>query len=220
MSNEEIVYRINEEENNITQIRITADGMNCNTNHLRTDIYDLSDKVNKLENFVDVFYNKINELEEKENDIMMEARQITRLYFDREIGKINKECDEKIKEYKESNAIVAQYEALTKDYLDKINELYINQIPEDKSESDIDNKKLAIIKRYNDDELYMPFIINKSYTDDKIKTILSEAEEKKAKLTEKIQEIDIMLGICNTREEIIEVLSNYDIVDKKGKLKA
>lgn len=73
---------------------------------------------------------------------------------------------------------------------------------------------------YNDDELYMPFIINKSYTDDKIKTILSEAEEKKAKLTEKIQEIDIMLGICNTREEIIEVLSNYDIVDKKGKLKA
>lgn len=220
MSNEEIVCRINEAENNITQIRITADGMNCNTNHLRTDIYDLSDKVNKLENFVDIFYNKINELEEKENDIMMEARQITRLYFDREIGKINKECDEKIKEYKESNAIVAQYEALTKDYLDKINELYINQIPEDKSESDIDNKGLAIIKRYNDDELYMPFIINKSYTDDKIKTILSEAEEKKAKLTEKIQEIDIMLGICNTREEIIEVLSNYDIVDKKGKLKA
>lgn len=220
MSNEEIAYRINEAESNLTQIRITADSMICNTNCIKTDIYDLSDKVNKLENFVNVFYNKLNELEEKENDIMMEARQITRLYFDREIQKINKECDEKIKEYKESNAIVAQYEALTKDYLDKINELYINQIPEDKSESDIDNKELAIIKRYNDGEFYMPFIINKSYTDDKIKTILSEAEEKKAKITEKIQEIDIMLGICNTREEIIEVLSNYDIVDKKGKLKA
>lgn len=201
-----------ETENKITNVMINQDGLSVRIN-------TCTDRLSEIEEY-------INYLKEKERKNMIEGNQIVRLWVKNQEEAIEAKYKEEMQKYQESNVFVAQYEALMKDFMDKMNALYASQIPEGTLERDIDKNTLAIIRAYEDEDMQgihkiteVPFKLNTYYKDDKMKNIMNERDEKLNAIHKKAYEIETLLGICKTRDEILDVLKNYDIVDKKGMLK-
>lgn len=195
---------------------ISANGVSLNQvhiNYVEDRTKNLENRINEMQNLLDSILNK-----EEEDDTMMEAINIVRLYKNNKEEEYRLEHDKKMKEYKESNVFIAQYDALVNEYSDKLIELYASQLPDGVLENNVDNHMLALI---HDPEatLRLPVIKNIAYDDDKMREIDKELENKMVELHNMTHEAETMLGVCSTRDEIMEVLKEYKIVDKNGRLK-
>lgn len=202
------------------ELSVRVDGVNVRMDNNQMLIYNVEDKTKNLENRILEMENLLDSIlnKEEEDDTMMEAINIVRLYKNNKEEEYKLEHDKKIKEYKESNVFIAQYDALVNEYNDKLIELYASQLPDETLENNVDRQTLALI---HDPEatLRLPVVKNISYYDAKMQEIDKELEDKMVELHNMTHEAETMLGVCSTRDEIMEVLKEYKIVDKNGRLK-
>lgn len=220
----DIDYKVNCLENQLYQnnheLSVRVDGVQIRMDNNQALIYNVEDKTTNIENRVLEMENLLDSIlnKEEEDDTMIEAINIVRLYKNNKEEEYKLEHDKKMKEYKDSNVFMAQYDALVSEYNDKLIELYASQLPDDTLENNVDRHTLALI---HDPEvtLRLPIVKNMSYDDAEMQKIDKELEDKMVELHNMTHEAETMLGVCTTRDEIMEVLKEYKIVDKNGRLK-
>lgn len=143
---------------------------------------------------LDILEKKYEEDNKKEKEDIMD---ILDLYYKKEKEKINKDFDEKIKKVIEDDEI----QVIVKAMLSQINIILENE----NSDKIFDNS----IGKLN-------YLVTKKTALDN--TILVESQDKILdELKDKVLEIRTLLDMAENYEQKVDILKNYEILDKKGK---
>lgn len=194
---------------------ISADGINfegldwddydytLDETYYPTDFNEVSLEVNgqmsngkTIRNWINLFKNK----EEKEMNKVLE------LYYERRIKKLGEFYKElKEQEYNELE-VVKEFNNVVEEYNNKMQELMGKYREED------ENMSLIHKTGYNE----YPYVLSHAVKDDIIKSLGKQYEEDKKALLEEKETIAAVLSLSEDKDYQVEVLKNYEILDKKG----
>lgn len=178
-----------------------------------TDIDTTNEQLNAL---------KGKKIKKEEENKMIESMNLTRLYADKHIENIKKEVNEKIEKIRNESSIKKQYDEIIQKCQDDLQKLYISQFSDEEVEKAKEN--LEGLSGYQKELQHKTsmceygYKIDESFTNDKIEKIYEEGHKKSNELNDLMQMVNAHIGIAKTKEEVEEILTRYDIIDKKGKL--
>lgn len=150
----------------------------------------------------------IKEMEEREENYM---NKVLKLYYDRKVGELDKKYAEKINNDFENIDVVKQYKKLIESFEKEQEELF-------KTIENFDNDYLipscdANLYKYTINENDIKLKLDKKYD--------NEHNEELDRLAEFRDEVDAQLSLSDDLNYQMEVLTRYDILDKKtNKVKA
>lgn len=130
---------------------------------------------------------------------------ILRVYANRKEKAIKEEMNIKIDEALKNNETYNAYMKLKSEFKDAIRELYLNQ---DQANKVLKDTEIKWNFRYK---------LIDGFTTEEVEEIKKEYKEKLNELNDLVVEVQAMLDICDTKEEIEDVLVTYNIIDKKTK---
>lgn len=148
----------------------------------------------------------LNEEREEEN-----MNKVLKLYYDRKLEEIHKKYEEKVDNNFNNIDVVKQYKTLIENFEKEQEALF-------KTVENFDNDYLvpsydSNLYKYSISELKVKDSLMATYEDDKVNEI--------EKLKELIAEVDAQLSLSDDLNYQMEVLTRYDILDKKtNKVKA
>ena len=133
--------------------------------------------------------NVVNEINKKlEGKGMEEMEEILEIYRHREMLKIEQNCKENVEKIKQEDALKKEIEEFTKE----------------------------IQKKYNVEEIDFDYKYTEG-TREKEKNEYERMGKEKVKISNIIEEVQAQLSLCETYDQKINVLVNYNIIDKKTK---
>ena len=184
-------------EPNTINISTTGDNLfNVNWNNFMETIKNI-----KLPNFYSYYTDNNEEKEEGEDNM---ENKVLDIYFRRMREKINKEYDKKIINaynelpvVKEYNDVIKEFEATLAEMADRYN---------------TEETKFLIKSGYANNYAYeLTSDVRKTLGDD----LQDERKEKLKELELLKEEVEAQLSISNDKDYQLEVLKNYEIIDKK-----
>ena len=152
-------------------------------------------------------YDEIFNKEREEKDM----NKVLKLYYDRKSEEINKKYEEKVDNNFNNIDVVKQYETLIENFEKEQEALF-------KTVENFDNDYLvpsydSNLYKYSISEMKVKENLMATYEDDKANEI--------EKLKELVSEVDAQLSLSDDLNYQMEVLTRYDIIDKKtNKVKA
>lgn len=152
-------------------------------------------------------YDEVINKESEEKDM----NKVLKLYYDRKCKEINKKYEEKVNNDFDNIDVVKQYKTLIENFEKEQEALF-------KTVENFDNDYLvpsydSNLYKYSISELKVKDSLMATYEDDKVNEI--------EKLKELVAEVDAQLSLSEDLNYQMEVLTRYDILDKKtNKVKA
>lgn len=180
---------------------------------------------NPIANKYEVLLKKLEKdnliIEKKEGNDMIESLNLVDLYASKQKEKIESETKEKIEELKGKNEIINKFNELAEKFKKDCDELYLSQFTEeDKNEilinKDFDDSDMPLIR---DDDYIGNYVINLDFKPSEYYDLMNERNKEINKINELVKTVKAHVGIAKTKEEVEEILTRYEILDKKGKLK-
>lgn len=163
--------------------------------------YEEKNKIN-IECFEPFFWRKEDcekMFKGKEENEMEKIEYLLNIYENYQVKKIKKERDEKIEKI--------QKESPEHKILEKVNDFTLKELQKIFKDYDENKEKIMEIN-----------LIFREETDKKIKEIIKDSEKECSLVDLKIQEVKSLLRIAETFEQKMEILKNYDILDKNGRI--
>lgn len=160
-----------------------------------------------LEDYHGGLHNPILNKEREEKDM----NKVLKLYYDRKLEEIHKKYEEKVDNDFNNIDVVKQYKTLIENFEKEQEALF-------KTVENFDNDYLvpsydSNLYKYSISELKTRSSLMTAYEDDKVNEI--------EKLKELVEEVDAQLSLSDDLNYQMEVLTRYDILDKKtNKVKA
>lgn len=185
-----------------SNIEISEDGVS-----LSCTISDDSVIKTILEDYHGGLHNPILNEEREEKDM----NKVLKLYYDRKLEEIHKKYEEKVDNDFNNIDVVKQYKTLIENFEKEQEALF-------KTVENFDNDYLvpsydSNLYKYSISELKTRSSLMATYEDDKVNEI--------EKLKELVEEVDAQLSLSEDLNYQMEVLTRYDILDKKtNKVKA
>ena len=160
----------------------------------------------------------------EEGNDMLESLNLVDLYFNEQREKIQNERNSKVDKIRKNNDICRQVEKIIEDTKNQLNELYLSQLDDEDLEKLQNGKKIDYSKYpfYCTGEIELSYsgcYKNPCFINDEIEKIDNDIDDKISELTKLIKTVKAHVGIAKTKEEVEDILTKYDILDKKGKLK-
>ncbi len=161
-------------------------------------------------------------IEKKEGNDMLESLNLVDLYASKQKEKIENETKEKIEKLKENNEIINKFNELAEKFQKDCDELYLSQFTEE------EKKEMLVNQTFDDSD--MPLTRNHSYVADccinldfkpsEYFNLMIERSRELDKINELVKTVKAHVSIAKNKEEVEEILTRYDILDKKGRLKS
>lgn len=143
---------------------------------------------------------------EYKNKEEKEMNKVLELHYERRIKKLGEFYKElKEQEYNELE-VVKEFNNVVEEYNNKMQELMGKYREED------ENMSLIHKTGYNE----YPYVLSHAVKDDIIKSLGKQYEEDKKALLEEKETIAAVLSLSEDKDYQVEVLKNYEILDKKG----
>ena len=192
--------------------------------------------INKFNELAEKFKKDCDELylsqftEEEKNDILIDKdfddsdMPLTR--DDGYLGNYTINLDFKPSEYydlmNERNKEINKIKALEEKFQEDCKNLYLSQFTEEEKQQIlvtgdcIDDSQLPL---RSSQDLSQEYFINEDFKPEGYETIRNEAKNKLNEIDSLMKTVKAHVGIAKTKEEVEEILTRYEILDKKGKLK-
>lgn len=161
-------------------------------------------------------------IEKKEGNDMLESLNLVDLYASKQKEKIESETNKKVEELKEKSEIINKFNELKEKFKKDCDELYLSQFTEEeKSEilldkEPVDDRDKQLIR----DKAYLyDYHTNDDFKSSEYYDLMNESNKEINKINELVKTVKAHVGIAKTKEEVEEILTRYEILDKKGKLK-
>lgn len=161
-------------------------------------------------------------IEKKEGNDMLESLNLVDLYASKQKEKIESETNKKVEELKEKSEIINKFNELKEKFKKDCDELYLSQFTEEeKSEILLDKKPVDDRdKQLIRDKAYLyDYHTNDDFKSSEYYDLMNESNKEINKINELVKTVKAHVGIAKTKEEVEEILTRYEILDKKGKLK-
>lgn len=180
------------------------------------------------ENFSRMFlgiWEKENPITKKEGNKMIESINLIDLYANKHRESIEKETKEKVEELRKKCDVINKFNELVEQFQKDCDELYLSQF----TEEEIENYKL---KRYGLNDMSKQlkarnirnglddysYYINTCFRNEQIVKVEKDMDNKIEEIDDLVKTVKAHVGIAKTKEEVEEILTRYEIIDKKGKL--
>ena len=161
-------------------------------------------------------------IEKKEGNDMLESLNLVDIYASKQKEKIESETNKKVEELKEKCETINKFKALEEKFQEDCKNLYLSQFTEEEKEEIlvtgdcIDDSQLPL---RSSQDLSQEYFVNEDFKPEGYETIRNEAKNKLNEIDSLMKTVKAHVGIAKTKEEVEEILTRYDILDKKGKLK-
>ena len=140
------------------------------------------------------------EMEKKKGDNMEKIDNILERYKKYQLKEIDRQCDEDIKFIRDTSDLAKIYDKLKTQAKKELIKLY-----PDKDYEEIEN--YIYISYENDNKCQKDINERVEYRDEKI-----------GKIKQKIEDAKALIEIAETFEQKMEILKNYNIIDKEGRI--
>lgn len=177
------------------------------------------------ENFSRMFlgiWEKENPMIKKEGNKMIESINLIDLYANKHRESIEKETKEKVEELRKKCDVINKFNELVERFEKDCDELYLSQFTEEEK-----NKILINLDMIDDADMQLrttggpselKYYTNKNFRNDDYYKLMDERENKLNEINDLVKTVKAHVGIAKTKEEVEEILTRYEIIDKKGKL--
>ncbi len=184
----------------------------------------LSNPENYKQWFMGMWEKETKIKEKEEGNDMLESLNLVDLYFNEQKEKLQNERNSKVEKIRKNNDICRQVEKIIEDTKNQLNELYLSQLDDEDLEKLQNGKKIDYSKYpfYCTGEIELSYsgcYKNPCFINDEIEKVDKDIDDKISELAKLIKTVKAHVGIAKTKEEVEDILTKYDILDKKGKLK-
>lgn len=160
-------------------------------------------------------------IEKKEGNDMLESLNLVDLYASKQKEKIESETKKKVEELKEKNEIINKFSELIDKFKKDCDELYLSQFTEEEKndiliDKDFDDSDMPLTR---EDGYLGNYVINLDFKPSEYYDLMNARNIEINKINELVKTVKAHVGIAKTKEEVEEILTRYEILDKKGKLK-
>lgn len=195
------------------ELKITANELKIITD----DLY-VPNTINCEELYEKWLLEKFNK---KEGNKMIESINLIDLYANKHRESIEKETKEKVEELRKKCDVINKFNELVEQFEKDCDELYLSQFTEEEKKNALSNvKELNDIDKQLQRKLcsHDRYIINEMFQTEDIINTMEEMKQKECEINDLVKTVKAHVGIAKTKEEVEEILTRYEIIDKKGKL--
>ncbi len=159
----------------------------------------------------------------KEGNDMIESLNLVYLYASKQKEIINNKYSKMIEDIRNKSSIKEQYDKITQNCINELNNLFTSQFSDEEREelketisggSDLNKEMKRKTSCYE-----FGYYIDTNYVNEDIKELQEKCENELKELDSLMKTVKAHVGIAKTKEEVEEILTRYEILDKKGKLK-
>ena len=229
------------EPSTISEINIDSSGIKITCDNLQTtnliidrnqELYDWWEALKKAKMFPNQknyknwfmgIWEKDNPIiEKKEGNDMLESLNLVDLYASKQKEIINNKYSKMIEDIRNKSSIKEQYDKITQNCINELNNLFTSQFSDEEREelketisgSDLNKEMKRKTSCYE-----FGYYIDTNYVNEDIKELQEKCENELKELDSLMKTVKAHVGIAKTKEEVEEILTRYEILDKKGKLK-
>lgn len=135
--------------------------------------------------------------------------KVLQLYKYREEERLKKIFEEECKKAKNADKYIEEYNTLVEGFKTSLSEL------RDRA----NRESLQKVFAYGGYELDVPYVVHPEYLEEVMADSKNKYENDLKSLRELVNEIDAVLSLSDDKEYQLQVLKNYDILDKNGVMK-
>lgn len=156
----------------------------------------------------------------KEGNEMIESMNLIDLYASKHKEKIENETKEKVEELRQNCDVINKFNELVEQFKKDCDELYLSQFTEEEI------NEIVINHEINDSDMQLKrnhiflynYEVNKDFKSDEYYDVMNERNKMIHEIDDLVKTVKAHVGIAKTKEEVEEILTRYEIIDKKGKL--
>lgn len=166
-------------------------------------------------------WNKENPMIKKEGNKMLESMNLIDLYANKHKEIIEKEIKEKVEELRKKCDVINKYNELVEKFEKDCDDLYLSQFTEEEKNGILTGKDCI-----DDSDMqlrfsggcHLKYYTNNNFHNEEYFEIMNDRDKKINELNDLVKMVKAHIGIAKTKEEVEEILTRYEIIDKKGKL--